>query len=118
MQAGKPIAARLTSTTRPDKAAKSLSLFLLFSVISTFFWWLFHERYLKHADCIEALANSSCITPEGDNLTSGGILWALVAILFGLLAAIFLCVSVCRLLRRRSVAIRQSIHADTPRRSV
>lgn len=86
--------------TRADKAAGPLALFLLFSALSAFFWWVFDQRYLEHADCIEALANSSCMTPEGDNLTSGGIFWALVAIPFGLLAALFLCVSAYRLARR------------------
>jgi hypothetical protein len=43
--------------------------------------WLFYFRYWKWRDCIrEAL--SSCITPGGDNLTSGGMVWGLFALAF------------------------------------
>ena len=47
-------------------------------VLSALFGWLFYIRYWKWRDCI-AEALSSCITPEGDNLTSGGMLWGLFA---------------------------------------
>ena len=46
-----------------------------------FFGWLFHERYWRWRDCIEA-AKSSCITPDGGNLTAGGAFWSVFAIGF------------------------------------
>jgi hypothetical protein len=51
------------------------------------FGWLFYVRYWKWRDCI-AEARSSCITPDGDNLIAGGMLWGLVA-LGWLIAAIY-----------------------------
>lgn len=53
---------------------------------AAFFAWVFHLRYWKHRRCIEA-ALSSCPTPEGDNLTQGGMVWAVPALLLLLLAA-------------------------------
>ncbi len=41
--------------------------------------WLFYIRYWRWRDCIRE-AQSSCITPDGDNLTSGGMLWGLLAL--------------------------------------
>lgn len=40
--------------------------------------WLFNARYWKWRDCIREAA-SSCITPDGANLTSGGLLWGFFA---------------------------------------
>ncbi len=40
--------------------------------------WLFYERYWQWRDCIREAA-SSCITPDGQNLTSGGLIWGLLA---------------------------------------
>ena len=51
------------------------------------FGWLFYVRYWRYRDCI-AEALSSCVTPEGDNLTTGGSLWGLPALAF-LVAAAF-----------------------------
>jgi hypothetical protein len=46
----------------------------LLLVLAAAFGWLFYERYWKWRDCIrEAL--SSCLTPHGDNLTPGGMVW-------------------------------------------
>lgn len=42
--------------------------------------WLFYARYWRWRDCIRE-AHSSCITPDGDNLTSGGMLWGLFALI-------------------------------------
>jgi hypothetical protein len=53
--------------------------------LSGFFAWLFYERYWKWRDCIDE-ALSSCITPDGDNLTGGGMFWSVFSVLFGLLA--------------------------------
>lgn len=51
--------------------------------------YLFLTRYWLYRDCIE-VALSSCITPDGDNLTAGGMVWggfALVFLALTLLAA-------------------------------
>ncbi|RXT29402.1 hypothetical protein B5P46_05155 [Rhizobium leguminosarum] len=61
---------------------------LVLTFLSIFFGWLFYERYWKFRDCISQ-ALSSCLTPEGDNLTQGGFQWGIFAGLFLLLAVIF-----------------------------
>lgn len=58
---------------------------VLYAFAGLFFTWLFYERFWKWRDCIDE-ALSSCITPEGANLTSGGIFWGLFAIVFFILA--------------------------------
>jgi hypothetical protein len=50
-------------------------------ILAAGFGWLFYVRYWKWRDCIAA-ALSSCVTPEGDNLISGGMIWGLPALLF------------------------------------
>ena len=57
----------------------------LFSLLAFFFGWLFYVRYWKYRDCIDA-AESSCVLPDGDNLTNGGVVWGFFAVLFGLAA--------------------------------
>jgi hypothetical protein len=58
--------------------------------ISLFFFYLFYIRFWKWRDCIQQAA-SSCLTPDGDNLTQGGAVWIVPAILFlGIAALIFL----------------------------
>lgn len=47
--------------------------------------WLFYQRYWLYRDCIDA-ALSSCLTPEGDNLTSGGMFWGGFALVFALVS--------------------------------
>ena len=47
--------------------------------LSALFGWLFYIRYWKWRDCINAVL-SSCVTPDGDNLTSGGMIWGLFAL--------------------------------------
>ena len=59
----------------------------IFSLLTLFFAWLFYERYWKWRDCIEA-AESSCILPDGDSLTGGGMAWGLFAILCALAALV------------------------------
>lgn len=49
-------------------------------VLSALSGWLFYARYWRWRDCIRE-AHSSCITPDGDNLTSGGMLWGLFALI-------------------------------------
>lgn len=56
---------------------------VIFSLLTLFFAWLFYVRYWKYRDCIAA-AESSCVLPDGDNLTGGGMAWGLFAVLFGL----------------------------------
>lgn len=57
----------------------------LFSLFTALFAGLFYIRYWKHRDCIEA-AQSSCVLPDGDTLTNGGVVWGLFAVLFALAA--------------------------------
>ena len=74
---------------------------IIFTALSAFFWWAFYERYLRYAECI-AVAKSSCVTSSGDNLIGGGMFWALLALPFSLLAAIFLFVCIYYLARKES----------------
>ena len=53
--------------------------------LSAIFGWLFYVRYWKWRDCIRE-AHSSCITPDGDNLTSGGLIWGLLAAILAAVA--------------------------------
>ncbi|MBB2675744.1 UNVERIFIED_ORG: hypothetical protein GGE64_006000 [Rhizobium etli] len=69
---------------------------LVSALLSIFFGWLFYERYWRFRDCISQ-ALSSCLTPDGGNLTQGGSLWGGFAGLFLLLAMI----SAWRIFRRR-----------------
>lgn len=59
----------------------------LFSLLTLFFAWLFYVRYWKYRDCIDA-AESSCVLPDGDNLTNGGVVWGVFAVLFFLAAVV------------------------------
>lgn len=45
------------------------------------FVWLFYERYWRWRECIDE-ALSSCVAPDGDNLTAGGLFWSLPATIF------------------------------------
>jgi hypothetical protein len=60
---------------------------LLSLLVSSGFGWLFITRYWFYRDCIDA-ATSSCITPEGDNLTGGGAMWLVPALIFLIVAAL------------------------------
>ncbi len=56
--------------------------------ISLFFFCLFYIRYWKWRDCIAQA--SSCLTSDGNNLTTGGIVWIVPALFFlGIAAVIF-----------------------------
>jgi hypothetical protein len=59
----------------------------LFSLAALFFAWLFYIRYWKYRDCIAA-AQSSCVLPDGDNLTNGGVVWGLFATVLAVAALI------------------------------
>jgi hypothetical protein len=60
--------------------------------LATLLGWLFYERYWKWRDCILEAA-SSCVTPDGQNLIAGGMLW-------GLLAAVLAAAALRLVLRR------------------
>jgi hypothetical protein len=59
----------------------------IFALLTLFFAWLYYERYWKWRDCIEA-AESSCVLPDGDNLTGGGMIWGVFAILFAIVTVV------------------------------
>jgi hypothetical protein len=58
---------------------------LLATAGTILFNWLFYIRYWKWRDCIAA-AQSSCVTPDGDNLVGAGAAWIVPGVLCGLLA--------------------------------
>jgi hypothetical protein len=60
---------------------------LLFGLIGLIFAWLCYERYWKWRFCIDE-SLSSCVTPDGSNLTSGGLIWGVFAFLFIALAVV------------------------------
>jgi hypothetical protein len=57
----------------------------VYFVLAALFAWAFYERYWRWRGCIDE-ALSSCVTPDGDNLTAGGMVWSLPAAIFLLLA--------------------------------
>ncbi|MEB2843031.1 hypothetical protein GAO09_27185 [Rhizobiales bacterium RZME27] len=60
---------------------------LLLLAIGLAFGWLFFDRYWLWRDCIAA-SQSSCMTPDGANLTSGGAIWSVFSIAFLMASAI------------------------------
>ena len=54
--------------------------------LAGFFAWAFYVRYWRWRECIDE-ASSSCVTPDGDNLTAGGAFWLLPACIFLILSA-------------------------------
>ncbi|MBR0554869.1 hypothetical protein J5J10_04175 [Ciceribacter sp. L1K23] len=42
---------------------------------------IFHARYWMWRDCIAA-SQSSCVTPDGNNVTDGGMVWGMIALCF------------------------------------
>ena len=59
----------------------------LLAAIAGGFLTLFLTRYRFWRDCIEA-ATSSCITPDGSNLVTAGMLWIVPAVIFAILALV------------------------------
>jgi hypothetical protein len=49
--------------------------------LAVLFSWLFYIRYWKWRESIHEVL-SSCVTPDGDNLTAGGMVWAIFALAF------------------------------------
>lgn len=83
----------MTRTADRIRAFVAAGVGSLLALCGALLTWLFHARYLKHADCIAA-AQSSCIVeyPDGsvDNLTGGGFVWGLLAVPFWIAALLFL----------------------------
>ena len=64
---------------RPSSPARHLAVAGAAFAPALVFAWLFYIRYWQWRECI-AESLSSCVTPDGDNLTSGGMFWALPVI--------------------------------------
>ena len=60
---------------------------LVLLAVGLVFGWLFFDRYWFWRDCIAA-SQSSCVTPDGANLTAGGAFWSVFSLGFLLAAAI------------------------------
>ncbi len=58
---------------------------LIYGALSAFFAYAYYTRYWAYEDCIKA-AKSSCITEDGANLTSGGMVWFFPSVFFAGLA--------------------------------
>lgn len=69
--------------------ARRLVWIALWAALAAASLYLFVTRYWLHRDCIEAAA-SSCITPEGANLTAGGMIWGILALAFAIAAGLSL----------------------------
>ncbi|MFL0693326.1 MAG: hypothetical protein ACJLUP_14885 [Agrobacterium tumefaciens] len=57
---------------------------IVFALAAGLFGYVFYMRYWIWRDCIAA-SLSSCATPDGSNVTDGGIVWGVIAL--GFLAA-------------------------------
>jgi cell division protein FtsX len=57
---------------------------IVFALAAGLFGYVFYMRYWIWRDCIAA-SQSSCATPDGSNVTDGGIVWGVIAL--GFLAA-------------------------------
>jgi hypothetical protein len=60
---------------------------LVFLVIAGLFGFIFFQRYWIWRDCI-AVSQSSCVTPDGSNITGGAMVWGVIAL--GFLGAAFI----------------------------
>lgn len=56
----------------------------VFALAAALFGFVFYTRYWVWRDCIAA-SESSCVTPDGSNVTGGGMVWGVIAL--GFLAA-------------------------------
>jgi len=66
------------------KLAPTISLCVCLA-LSGFFGYISYIRYWKYAEEIDQ-AGSSYISPDGANLISGGVIWTLPFLFFGLAA--------------------------------
>ena len=57
---------------------------IVFALAAGLFGYVFYMRYWIWRDCIAA-SQSSCVTPDGSNVTDGGMVWGVLAL--GFLAA-------------------------------
>lgn len=57
---------------------------IVLGLAACLFGFVFYERYWIWRDCIAA-SQSSCVTPDGSNVTEGGLVWGVIAL--GFLAA-------------------------------
>ncbi|THV24649.1 hypothetical protein [Peteryoungia ipomoeae] len=57
---------------------------IVLALFAGLFGFVFYERYWIWRDCIAA-SQSSCVTPDGSNVTEGGMVWGVIAL--GFLAA-------------------------------
>ena len=78
----------------------------LYAGFSVCFGWAFYARFWQWRHCI-AEASSSCVTPEGKNLITGGAGWAVPAFIC---AALSLC-RVAQVLRAQQDAPRDGFAA-------
>ena len=60
---------------------------VLFALTAGFFGYVFYMRYWIWRDCIAA-SQSSCLTPDGSNVTDGGMVWGVIALGFAAAALI------------------------------
>lgn len=54
---------------------------IVFALAAGLFGYVFYMRYWIWRDCIAA-SQSSCATPDGSNVTDGGIVWGVIALGF------------------------------------
>ena len=54
---------------------------IVFALAASFFTYVFYVRYWIWRDCI-AVSQSSCLTPDGSNVTDGGMVWGVIALGF------------------------------------
>ncbi|MGQ2968007.1 MAG: hypothetical protein ACT6RF_04595 [Allorhizobium sp.] len=54
---------------------------IVFALFAGFFGYIFYSRYWSWRDCIAA-SQSSCVTPDGSNVTDGGMVWGVIALAF------------------------------------
>lgn len=54
---------------------------IIFVLFASFFGYVFYTRYWIWRDCIAA-SQSSCVTPDGSNVTDGGMVWGVIALAF------------------------------------
>jgi hypothetical protein len=60
---------------------------IAFALAAGFFSYVFYTRYWIWRDCIAA-SQSSCLTPDGSNVTDGGMVWGVIALGFAAAALI------------------------------
>ncbi|MFN4208380.1 MAG: hypothetical protein ACK4HG_18445 [Agrobacterium albertimagni] len=54
---------------------------IVFTLAAGLFGYVFYMRYWIWRDYIAA-SQSSCVTPDGSNVTDGGMVWGVIALAF------------------------------------